>query len=332
MPLNPEDVIRKTFTTSILRRGYDEREVDSFLEEIVAELRRLHGRVGELEGEVGTLQARTSADITSERVQREQHQVELVRAERRDLVADMAQLHTRYEQTSQGAQEAERRRDEAARAAEELEARRAALVQEVQQRQEQLEQLHAEHDEVLAAQDRTAAELRTLRAAADIQADSVGPLDVRSTGNPQLDDLTVVATVAHRLHVDHVEQGRAQGEELRTSAEQEATTLRQSTRRRCEQLLADANDVAQAEHERLVRLGQEAHDRLVGEAEEQRAGVLADLQARRELLETRIESLDRSQQDYRARLRLLVCGQLADLDDEAWSATAAATGDELAIP
>src|SRR5579875_453253 len=43
MPLTPEDVQNKRFTVVRFKSGYDEEEVDSFLDEIEAELRRLHG-------------------------------------------------------------------------------------------------------------------------------------------------------------------------------------------------------------------------------------------------------------------------------------------------
>ena len=42
MALTPEDVLNKTFGTTQFRRGYDEREVDDFLDEIVATLRRVN--------------------------------------------------------------------------------------------------------------------------------------------------------------------------------------------------------------------------------------------------------------------------------------------------
>jgi DivIVA domain-containing protein len=41
MPLTPEDVRNKQFTTVRLREGYDEDEVDAFLDEVETELRRL---------------------------------------------------------------------------------------------------------------------------------------------------------------------------------------------------------------------------------------------------------------------------------------------------
>src|SRR6476661_7184241 len=41
MTLSPEDVLNKNFTPTQFRRGYDEREVDDFLDEVVAEMRKL---------------------------------------------------------------------------------------------------------------------------------------------------------------------------------------------------------------------------------------------------------------------------------------------------
>src|SRR5579885_2950638 len=41
MPLTPEDVHAKRFTTVRFKEGYDEEEVDAFLDEVETELRRL---------------------------------------------------------------------------------------------------------------------------------------------------------------------------------------------------------------------------------------------------------------------------------------------------
>ncbi len=46
--LRPEDVASKQFTSTRLRPGYDEAEVDEFLEEVVAELRWLHQEIDAL--------------------------------------------------------------------------------------------------------------------------------------------------------------------------------------------------------------------------------------------------------------------------------------------
>ena len=41
MALTPEQVLNKHFQTTQFRRGYEERDVDDFLDEIVAEMRSL---------------------------------------------------------------------------------------------------------------------------------------------------------------------------------------------------------------------------------------------------------------------------------------------------
>jgi DivIVA domain-containing protein len=42
MPLTPEDVVNRRFQPTKFREGYDQDEVDDFLDEIVVELRRVH--------------------------------------------------------------------------------------------------------------------------------------------------------------------------------------------------------------------------------------------------------------------------------------------------
>ena len=49
MPLSPQDVRGKVFRPTRLRRGYDEDEVDAFLDEVEAELGRLLNEIGELQ-------------------------------------------------------------------------------------------------------------------------------------------------------------------------------------------------------------------------------------------------------------------------------------------
>lgn len=48
MALTPEDVVNKRFQPTKFREGYDQDEVDDFLDEIVVELRRLHQENDEL--------------------------------------------------------------------------------------------------------------------------------------------------------------------------------------------------------------------------------------------------------------------------------------------
>lgn len=64
MALTPEDVVNKRFQPTKFREGYDQDEVDDFLDEIVVELRRLNQENDELRkklAEGGTVSPATSA-------------------------------------------------------------------------------------------------------------------------------------------------------------------------------------------------------------------------------------------------------------------------------
>lgn len=53
MSLTPEDVVNKRFQTTKFRDGYDQDQVDDFLDEVVVELRRLHQENEELRAQLG---------------------------------------------------------------------------------------------------------------------------------------------------------------------------------------------------------------------------------------------------------------------------------------
>jgi DivIVA domain-containing protein len=57
MALTPEDVVNKRFQPTKFREGYDQDEVDDFLDEIVVELRRLNQENDELRRRVAELQS-----------------------------------------------------------------------------------------------------------------------------------------------------------------------------------------------------------------------------------------------------------------------------------
>ncbi|MGL5829863.1 MAG: DivIVA domain-containing protein, partial [Angustibacter sp.] len=63
MPLNPEEVVNKRFSPTKFRQGYDEEEVDEFLDEVVAELRRLNSENEELRAKLRACEGRV-AELT----------------------------------------------------------------------------------------------------------------------------------------------------------------------------------------------------------------------------------------------------------------------------
>ena len=58
MPLTPADVRNKQFSTTRLRPGYDEEEVDAFLDEVEVELDRLIQENEELRAKLAEVLAR----------------------------------------------------------------------------------------------------------------------------------------------------------------------------------------------------------------------------------------------------------------------------------
>jgi len=60
MALTPEDVVNKRFQATKFREGYDQDEVDDFLDEVVVELRRLNQENEELRQSLAAAEARTS--------------------------------------------------------------------------------------------------------------------------------------------------------------------------------------------------------------------------------------------------------------------------------
>ena len=59
MALTPEVVVNKKFQVTKFREGYDQDEVDDFLDEIVEELRRLNQENDDLRRQVSELEAQT---------------------------------------------------------------------------------------------------------------------------------------------------------------------------------------------------------------------------------------------------------------------------------
>lgn len=67
MALTPEDVVNKRFQPTKFREGYDQDEVDDFLDEIVIELRRLNQENDELRKKVAELTSKGGAAAPAEK-------------------------------------------------------------------------------------------------------------------------------------------------------------------------------------------------------------------------------------------------------------------------
>src|SRR4051794_37133977 len=80
MALTPEDVVNKRFQPTKFREGYDQDEVDDFLDEVVVELRRLNQENEELkqrlaasDSRIAELQRGGGHDTSAERAGHDEH-------------------------------------------------------------------------------------------------------------------------------------------------------------------------------------------------------------------------------------------------------------------
>jgi DivIVA domain-containing protein len=65
MPLTPDEVVNKRFQYTKFREGYDQDEVDDFLDEVVIELRRLNAENEELKQRLAQTQARLTEQVSA---------------------------------------------------------------------------------------------------------------------------------------------------------------------------------------------------------------------------------------------------------------------------
>ncbi len=66
MPLTADDVVQKRFNPTKFREGYDQDEVDDFLDEVVAELRRLNEENEDLRRQLAQADGRSTDGATGE--------------------------------------------------------------------------------------------------------------------------------------------------------------------------------------------------------------------------------------------------------------------------
>jgi DivIVA domain-containing protein len=320
MPLHPDDVVRKTFRTTSLRRGYDENEVDTFLEEVVVELRRLRRQVDENQAEIDRLK-RQSAVGASTQLAVEEQQLEQVRREREAMAAELRDADQRIAQAKQDVASAEADRD--ARLEEiqvRLEEDLTVLKKRARDAREEARQLAEEaHLEERRLADRIAA-LRADAAAAaaaelgpDLVNELLVELQVDQASGP-LADLRVIAALAETVRRDHFERGRVEAEQIRAEAEAERERIVAETTVRARGL----QDAAERRHDELIQTAQAEADRMLAKAREERDGILAELTTRHEELQSRVEELERFQQGYRDRIRRLMADQIRALDAGEW--------------
>ncbi|WP_256837555.1 DivIVA domain-containing protein [Ornithinimicrobium faecis] len=285
MSLQVDDVLRRSFRSSRLRRGYDENEVDAFLEEVASDLRRREAERDELLAR--SQRPETTHEIETDRVIREREQLDLIRTERQELVSEMGALSSRLTAAREQIESAEQRTAAAEESQVQADARRDQATAEAETLERQVARAQAVHDDLRDAYDAMVADLRGLRTESESQAlEMLGQDPTEPTGNP-VDDVVVIRTLSRQLHADYVMTGQSEA----TRLIEEATTTRDALVSEGEAALDAARSratkihtLAETEAEHTKEGGRNAGEKLLSEARVEHERLLDDGATQRETL------------------------------------------------
>lgn len=292
MPLTPADVHNVTFKKPMLgKRGYDEDEVDGFLDEVERELARLSDENGELRAQIESLRAGAppgAADHAEmaaalDRVQREKHAAE---QQIQELEAEMHEAHQQM----------------------------VASQQQLQQLQQQLQQRSPQSGGEGPGQGGEQEALRLLMVA-------------QRTADEHLEDSrqeaeTLVAE-AHREAKSMMSEAQRESQMMMSEAQRESQTMMSEAQRESQTLVSKAQrdaetmvNEARTQAEDLVGQARDKAERLEIETEQERQKVMSVLENKRSSLLKHIEELKTFEREYRTRLKLYLESQLRDLNGQ----------------
>lgn len=329
MAFMPEDVLNKNFTATQFRRGYDEHEVDDFLDEIVVELRRLSAENDDLSTKLktcledkGVIPPEAKDKIAAVRMSVEQAE--------KDAAARVAKANAEADRAE-------------AQAAERVRAEKDAGVR--------IAKANADADsaEALATERRKAAEEAASKAAKSVPATSKdsgrGTAEAADAVASGVGSAAGVLALAEKLHQEYVSEGHrtrerligegqlrhdqvigeatAKDHELRSTGQAKHDALISEATSRHEQLIAEGT----SQHEQMITEARERATGMVAEAQQKRAEVLQTLGQERSLLQKKIDELRIFERDYRARLKSHLESQLHELDEIGSQKGAADDGD-----
>ncbi len=328
MALNPEDIVKKSFSPTRVRRGYDESQVDDFLDEVVVELRRLTAESDDLRGRLDdcraskgldTAEGEDGADSLRPGATLDEQQLAQVRREREELVGELAGLQEQVDATRAEAEVAEadaRVRIEAAKAQVQeadadvrvrLKGDLAALQEQVDAARSEAEQAEREavaareqaQQDSVAAQEAAAAR----EAAAEAMSSSVPADDAHvaamAAGGAKVtaEEPAAIISLAQRLHDEHVQEGMTTKERLVSEAEQYRDATVEEADQRSRELIESGQSqhdqlvsTGQERHDELVRTGQERHDELVSTGQSQHDQTIREAEAQRSSVLTDLQT------------------------------------------
>jgi DivIVA domain-containing protein len=290
MPLTPAEVHNVAFKKPpIGKRGYDEEEVDAFLDIVEVELSRLLEENNELKthsnGNNGSNGVATGGANPAE--------LAAARDENARLQNRIGELERALNQGKDGASQ--------------------QLVQ-VQQQLAATQEAHAqtrqqlEQAQQVAAQAQEAARTAAQQAA---QATQAAQAQAPAAASPEQHAQAIqVLAMAQQTAEQHLSQSRAEAERLMAEARQGADTHLSDAQTRASTHLNEAQ--ARADH--LDRESTTRANGLISDAETRAATITTQLEQRKDALERRVEQLRTFEREYRTRLKSYLESQLRDLD------------------
>jgi DivIVA domain-containing protein len=283
MPLTPAEVHNVAFKKPpIGKRGYDEEEVDAFLDIVEVELSRLIEENNDLRARGGGGDG-SGANMMKDdgRLQAVSNELNSTRDENQRMQAHIAELERALSQGNDGAQQ---------------------QVVALQQQLAQTEQSLAESRGQLEQAQRAVAEAQQARAASP-----------EGGGGATMDhhvQAVQVLALAQQTADQHLAQSKAEAERMLAEATSHSENTVNSAQQQAQAHLTDAqNRAKQLDDESTARA-----NRTIQDAEQRAATITAQFEHRKAALERRVEELRTFEREYRTRLKSYLESQLRDLD------------------
>jgi DivIVA domain-containing protein len=279
MPLTPAEVHNVAFKKPpIGKRGYDEEEVDAFLDIVEVELSRLIEENNDLRARFakgGAPAADGAADGAAEALRTE---LASAREENRRLQGHVGELEKALSQGKNGAQ------------------------QQVVQLQQQLAQTEAQLNESRQALEQAKQALT--------EAQNAAPAGQAQPAGDQHVQAVQILAMAQQTADQHLAQSKAEAERLLTEAQNNAETTVTNAKSQSERHVSEA----EARAKQLDEESQSRATRTIQDAEQRAATITAQFEQRKAALERRVEELRTFEREYRTRLKSYLESQLRDLD------------------
>jgi DivIVA domain-containing protein len=303
MPLTPAEVHNVAFKKPpIGKRGYDEEEVDAFLDIVEVELSRLIEENNDLKarGGVGDNSPQVSPQVVHSGVN--PAELDAARADNSRLQARIGELESALSQGNEGA---------------------AQQLVTVQKQLAQAEQQLTDTRSQLQRAQATAQQAQQAAQAAQAQAAQAAQGAKAEQGSPTQDHHVQAATMlalAQQTADTHMAQSKAEADRLVSEAQANANNAVSTAQAQAQQHVGEA-------HQRADQLDRESNARaikILQDAEQRAATITAQFEQRKDALERRVEQLRTFEREYRTRLKSYLESQLRDLDASGRAEPAAA--------